>query len=56
MSRPHDTAEALTLYTRGEDKVRVKLKAVVEASAIVGLMPDGTPDNRHYFPLITFVE
>jgi hypothetical protein len=56
MSRPHDTAEALSLYAGGEDEVRVKSKAVVEASAIVDLMPDGTPDNRRCFPLITFAE
>jgi hypothetical protein len=56
MSCRRDTAEALTLYAGGEDKVRVKSKAGVEARAIVGLMPDGTPDNHRCFPLVTFVE
>ena len=56
MSRLRNTAEALTLYAGGEDKVRVKSKAVVEASAIVGLMLDSTPDNRRCVSLITFAE
>jgi hypothetical protein len=46
MSCGHETVKKLFHSSSGNDKVGVKSKAIVEASANVGLMTDRTPDIR----------